>query len=147
MKKQYWIALALLIIIILVILFRTKITDLFKKKTTTVPPSGNSGSGTGSGNNGISGPLDYNKMLKQGVTGNEVKLLQSWLGVTQDGDFGPITAQALLNRKGAIEITLAQFNAWPDWEPEFLSTYEEDGFDSGGQNLFINTNSTPIWVA
>lgn len=142
MKKQHYIAIAIIILIILLIWQRKRIAELFKKKTATVPPSGNSGGG-----NGISGALDYNKMLKQGITGDEVKLLQSWLGVTMDGIFGPQTAQALLNRKGTIEITLAQFNAWPDYSPEFLEEYDEDGFDSGGQNLFVMNNTTLNWVA
>jgi uncharacterized protein (TIGR02594 family) len=40
----------------------------------------------------ISLPL---KELKKGDKGNEVKLLQKVLGITQDGDFGPVTEKVL----------------------------------------------------
>lgn len=53
--------------------------------------------------------LDRNLVLKQGVRGNEVKELQRLLGVAQDGIFGPITENALMQLKGVRQITLATF--------------------------------------
>lgn len=137
MKKEYWIAAVVFIVIVLIIVFRNKISALFTK------PSYNAGDATPTitpqqaAQGGVSTALDYNKLLKQGVKGNEVKLLQSWLNVAQDGDFGPITAQALFNRKNTIEITLAQFSLWPDKTaatpaPMYLVLQaEEDRYNEG----------------
>lgn len=157
MKKQYIIAAVVLVVIVLLVIFRDKITKLFTK------PSYNAGAGTPAitpqqaAQGGVSTQLDYNKLLKQGVTGNEVKLLQSWLNVAQDGDFGPITAQALFNRKNTLEITLAQFSLWPDktantaapmWLVQQQQTeFYDDGFDTYEEDLFNPNNTTLQGVA
>lgn len=59
--------------------------------------------------------LDYNKNLYKGINNSpEVKLLQQWLGVNTDGDFGPVTEQALKSRKGVTQTTLNQYQQLPD---------------------------------
>lgn len=47
--------------------------------------------------------------LKKGAVGNEVRRLQTLLGVAVDGDFGTITEAALYAKKGVKQITLAAF--------------------------------------
>jgi hypothetical protein len=54
-------------------------------------------------------PLDRNKLLRRGVKGEEVKVLQSLLNVKADGDFGKITLNALQKAKGVTQISLNQF--------------------------------------
>jgi hypothetical protein len=90
---------------------------------------GNSGGGTSGGNTsgntgGIFTPpaLNYNKVLKNGVSGEEVKALQLLLNKVEvnsplvvDGKFGPLT-EAKLKRfnNGYGEITLAVAKLkWP----------------------------------
>lgn len=127
--KKYILIGAVLTILILVIIFQDKIKGMFAKKQTQ--PTGNGG-----GNNG-SAALDLNKLLKKGVNGNEVKVLQGLLGINADGIFGTQTENALYNYTGfQKEITLNQFYAiratknngtvqpdpeetdwWPDWLP------------------------------
>lgn len=59
--------------------------------------------------------LDGNKILKQGVTGQEVSKLQQLLGgLATDGIFGPLTEAALVKRKGVKQITLNQFASTAD---------------------------------
>jgi len=54
--------------------------------------------------------LDYNKVLKSGVRGQEVSELQQRLGgLAVDGIFGPKTEARLKAVKGVTQITLAQF--------------------------------------
>lgn len=57
--------------------------------------------------------IDENKVLKKGVTGEEVKILQSFLGVGPDGVFGPITEAALFKLKAVYQTTLKQFKTLP----------------------------------
>ncbi|UUC45584.1 peptidoglycan-binding domain-containing protein [Flavobacterium cerinum] len=53
--------------------------------------------------------LDYNKVLKSGVRGEEVKELQRRLGgLAVDGIFGPLTLSRLKTVKGVTQITLSQ---------------------------------------
>jgi len=92
--------------IILIVGFRNKLSAMFtaeEKKPTTDP-------GNTSGGGGGSAALDYNKMLHKGSKGSEVKLLQGWLGVTTDGDFGPVTEAALEEKKCVKSITLTTYN-------------------------------------
>lgn len=55
-------------------------------------------------------PLRKDVVLYQGITGHnvEVKELQKWLGVDQDGIFGPKTAQALYAKKGKWNVKLSE---------------------------------------
>lgn len=56
----------------------------------------------------VNAPLDgdLNKILKKGSKGSEVRVLQSLLKVTVDGDFGRNTENALFNQKGVRQIRL-----------------------------------------
>lgn len=62
--------------------------------------------------------LNRDKVLKKGVTGEEVKELQRLLGFVEerevDGIFGNDTHNALVKRKGVTEVTLRQFATLPD---------------------------------
>jgi len=49
---------------------------------------------------------DLNKILKKGSKGTEVRVLQSLLKVTVDGDFGRNTENALYTQKGVRQIRL-----------------------------------------
>lgn len=105
--KKYITFGIVLAIFILIFVFRNKLMLLFSKASAAPPvpavlPPATSG-------------LDQNKVLKNGVyNSEEVKLLQTWLGVVADGDFGPITEAALLQKKGVAQITLAQYPSAPD---------------------------------
>jgi hypothetical protein len=78
--------------------------------------------------------LDFNKVLKIGMTNsNEVKLLQTWLGGLQvDGDFGPLTQQALYDRIGFNETTLSAFQGIVAQQ------------SSGDGSLYQNQNDNPL---
>ena len=109
MKSKYFALGILLIIIILLVVFRNKLSILFPGASAapapSLPPSGNTNSSTASG-------MDPNKLLKKGVTGFEVKQLQSWLGgIDVDGDFGPATEARLLEVKGVKEVTLSMYGS------------------------------------
>lgn len=58
--------------------------------------------------------LNGNLLLKQGSRGAEVKKLQTLLGVSADGIFGPMTEAALVKTKGVKQITLNQFASLPN---------------------------------
>ena len=101
-----------------------------EKKNAKIPTgtSGSGTSGTGSGtsgtgsnlnlggmNGGSTTPeiiLDKTKVLKYGVTGNEVKALQNYLNknynarLVVDGIFGELTQKALQDYKGRSQVTL-----------------------------------------
>ena len=55
-------------------------------------------------------PLRKDDVLYQGITGYsaEIKELQKWLGVAQDGIFGPKTAQSLYAKKGKWNVKLSE---------------------------------------
>ncbi|MXN90144.1 hypothetical protein GR160_02810 [Flavobacterium sp. Sd200] len=58
--------------------------------------------------------LNNSLLLKKGSTGNEVKQLQTLLGVTADGIFGSQTEAALKAKKGVTQITLAAYRTTAD---------------------------------
>lgn len=64
--------------------------------------------------------LNADLLLKRGMQGYEVKELQRLLNVTADGIFGPMTENALYNRKGVRQITLNQFNKFANVVPTSL---------------------------
>ena len=107
--SKYIIVAVVLAIIVLLVVFRNKISGLFSSTAPAAPPV------TGGSGGSNAGPtLNYNKVLKQGVSGEEVKLLQHFLGVTTDGAFGPQTEAALYAQKGVIQTTLAEYPFLPD---------------------------------
>ena len=61
-------------------------------------------------NNSGTNEIDRKKVLRKGSKGLEVKELQKMLGVSQDGDFGKITLNALLIAKGVSQISLDAFS-------------------------------------
>lgn len=143
--RNYTIIAVILIIIILLIVFWDKLKAAIAKKTATIPPSQTNASGSDG-----AAPLDYNKILKRGDRGEEVKLLQRWLGVTADGIFGPITESALLQKKGINNISLTEYSTMPDmnWtnpgEPQFMMSgfigIENAQPPNGGVMNGANTN-------
>lgn len=97
----YVIVAVILIIIIAIVLFWDKFKEFFKAapgNTTIINTGGGGVSGTA--------PLNMDLMLKQGVTGLEVKQLQTWLGINADGVFGPVTETALYQKRGVTNTTL-----------------------------------------
>lgn len=113
MKPVYFVLAALVVLLILIVVFRNKITALFSKKDTVTPPVP-SGTGSGSAATPATTGLDYDLLLKIGMSGPEVKELQRVIGVTQDGAFGPQTeaavVQLFISKTGSSkkEITLNQ---------------------------------------
>lgn len=108
----------LLIVIVLVIVFREKLTSLFSKATAAPVPQPQP----------LPAPpaaLNLTLLLKRGSIGPEVKVLQGYLGVTADGQFGPITENALLAKKGIKEVTLANYNQLPDVTT--IETVDDEG--------------------
>lgn len=53
--------------------------------------------------------LNTNLTLKVGSKGAEVKKLQSYMGISSDGSFGPITEARLMKLKGVKQISLKSF--------------------------------------
>lgn len=116
-NKAFWI------IIILVLLGGVTYAAwpaIAKKKDDS--DTGNGGDGVPStgtvGTGGTSTGLDYNRVLKNGVRGNEVSQLQSLLNMAEvnsplvvDGIFGPKTEAKLQRLTGSKSITLATAQA------------------------------------
>lgn len=132
--NKYVIVGVILIVIVLAIVFRTKLQAWAGKAFAAAQPKPSTlpGPGTGSGTAQQPG-LDYNKLLKKGVKGPEVTLLQMWLKVTADGDFGPITEAALLEQTGVKQTTLAEYPTLPDLLGTSLNTQTDvlGGSNSG----------------
>lgn len=120
LETKHYVALAvILLIIVLLIVYWQKVKAWFagnqkppSQTAQNTPPAG----------------LDMHKVLKKGVTGEEVKQLQQWLGVTTDGIFGPITEGALLQKKGVAEITLSAYGQLPDMYADAAPGQEEDDY-------------------
>lgn len=108
--KKYLIVGAVVIVIILVIIFQDKIKALFAQNTNTAQATQGGSAAGASGAAAVATTLNYDKLLKKGSTGAEVKKLQEWLQVKADGKFGPITENALQANKCVKEITLGQYN-------------------------------------
>lgn len=112
--NKNWIIAIVVVVVVLAIVFRNNIMAMFSKS----PSAPTAPAPTGGGQNTQPTQLDYNKNLYKGLNNsNEVKLLQQWLGITADGDFGPVTENALLNRKGVKQITLNQYQQLADAQP------------------------------
>jgi len=89
--------------------------------------------------------LDYNKLLKKGVSGNEVKELQKRLGsITADGIFGSNTENRLKVVKGVTQITLNQYNAVPTIT---TPTNNATALPNGTNVISMNRAGTPITIA
>jgi hypothetical protein len=58
--------------------------------------------------------INKDLVLKRGSNNPETKVLQSYLGVSQDGAFGPGTETALIAKKGVNQITLNQYPTKPN---------------------------------
>lgn len=96
---HYVVIAVVIIIIILMVVFWDKIKSFFSSEPAKTTNTSNTGTGA----------PDFNKLLKKGSKGAEVKILQGWLGVTADGIFGPVTENALKTKKNVTEITLNQY--------------------------------------
>lgn len=121
----------LILVVFLLVFYRNKIMVLFAKAKPVAAPA------PAVSNPSIEPSLDRDKVLKRGVTGPEVKLLQMWLGVTPDGNFGPVTEAVLQDTKCFSQTTL---NSYPD---QTCVQFNEDDVDlttggdwSGGSDIF-----------
>ena len=119
------------VVIVLVIVYWKNLAALFTKKTApTTPVNTNTGTTTGTNTPAPTTPtLDYDKVLKNGVTGPEVQLLQRFLYITADGIFGPATETALYSARGVRQITLRD---WIDNPVLFHYTDNATSTDSTG---------------
>lgn len=81
--------------------------------------------------------LDENKVLKKGVNGEEVKVLQSYLGISTDGIFGPMTEAALFKLKAVYQTTLKQFQNLP--------TVNQERIPSGTRIMSNNRQGTTLY--
>lgn len=98
----------------LLFIFNKKISSFFHKAPPTEPPI-NNGAGTGStpNTNGTAPPpptaavVNYDRLLYKGINDPAaVKVLQHYLGITEDGQFGPQTETTLFNKIGEKSVTL-----------------------------------------
>lgn len=103
--NKYFTIVILVTVVALLVVFRNKLTSIFVKTpiynnpTITPPPTTQ-----------LPASLDRDKVLKKGVTGAEVKMLQYMLAINADGIFGPVTEGALQDRKCVIETTLNTYD-------------------------------------
>lgn len=81
--------------------------------------------------------LDENKVLKKGVNGEEVKVLQSYLGVSTDGIFGAMTEAALFKLKAVYQTTLKEFQNLP--------TVNQERIPSGTRIMSNNRQGTTLY--
>ena len=140
---KYIIVAVIIVLVIMAIVFQDKIKGWFTKKPAAVQIDNAAGSGSGAGNGGAAA-LNYNKLLKFGSTGAEVRELQKWLGITADGIFGAQTEAALLARKGVEEITLSQFQIALDTNDNFAGS-ENDNDNADGDVLgWTDSNNSLI---
>lgn len=119
MKKQYrnwlYIALGIIALAIIIRLYRS-----YKDKQEEDEPAEPIPGGSGGNPRPLPEPgPDVDKMLRRGVKGKEVKLLQERLNkdrgthqpIAVDGDFGPKTEALLTKVKNVQQITLRQYAA------------------------------------
>jgi hypothetical protein len=110
--SKYFYLLLITAAIVLVVIYRNRLTAFFTGSgtATATPPA--------PANNNTPAPtqLNYDKLLRKGSTGPEVKQLQYLLAIPTDGIFGDETEGALQYRKGVTEVTLNQFSDLPDTE-------------------------------
>ena len=85
--------------------------------------------------------LNFNLILKEGVyNSEEVRLLQTWLGgLDTDGDFGPLTEEALVERIGTNQTTLASF--------QMAVAKEADNINNNALGLWSAEDDSAIGVA
>lgn len=84
-------------------------------------------------------PLDLKLTLKKGISGQEVAKLQTYLGIANDGVFGPQTEATLLKIKGVKETTLEKFAKLP--------TLNQNRIGSGSRIMVNNKNGARIFLA
>jgi hypothetical protein len=87
----------------------------------------------------IPATLNQNLILQLGSKGEEVKKLQSLMGVTADGIFGPLTEDKLYKLKGIKKISIKQFLTYPTLNQNILKA---------GTNVMAKLKlGTPIYNA
>lgn len=109
--KKYAVYIILILVIILVLKWEW-IKSKLPAPVQNILPGGISQNTDMSETPGFNAGLDYNKILKHGVTGPEVETLQGWLNfyagekLEVDGIFGSKTETALMKHTGLKTITL-----------------------------------------
>ncbi len=134
MDKKYIALVVFFIVLVVLIVFRNQISAALTKSSTQPGKEPQTNPSTPA-----AVVLDYNKLLRKGMTAAEVKRLQQWLGITADGVFGNQTESALYNKKGVKEITLNEYiNIYPD-----LTGAGSDPADTyGNSDDIINWSTT-----
>lgn len=99
-KKFVWSAGIILTLFVIYFAFKPEIDRMFKKSYNSATDNGSNGE-----------TLNTSKVLQEGDKGNEVRELQRLLnkdgqGLAVDGDFGPLTKNALIAVKGVERISL-----------------------------------------
>jgi murein L,D-transpeptidase YcbB/YkuD len=131
-NEQKILIVVLVVVLLLLILFRDKVAAMFAKKTETAPSTTGKTTAVPT-----PAPVNYDKNLSKGLYNDaSVALLQQWLGIKADGDFGPATEAALLAKKGVTQITLNQYQQLADVQ------HTEDSTDEGIGTNFSSTFST-----
>lgn len=85
-------------------------------------------------------PINYNLTLRIGSRGQEVEKLQTLLGVSSDGIFGPQTENALFNLKRVKSITLNGFAKIPNYAP-----LTKKIFPAGTKVMVSNRNGAKVY--
>lgn len=127
-SKTWVLAVVIVLIIIaaLALFYRNEIQAWFSKDKTAQPgaqQNPQTQTNTQTNTTTVVQQADWNKVLRQGVQGPEVGILQYWLGVDQDEKFGPITEGALMDKKGVKQITLNDYDTTPDVGSSWWSSW------------------------
>lgn len=133
-------------IIVFVIIFLI-VKDARKQPTASAPTGATASTPTSTGSNAITSAtgLNYALPLRRGVSGAEVQELQRKLNaftvvtpkLTVDGRFGALTENALMQAKGVLQTTLAEFVPYA-----LANTYTATGTGGSIANAASNATDT-----
>lgn len=114
----------LVFIVVLLVIYRNKLTLYFSGNAAAAQAPAGAPIITAATPAAVT--INRDRILKRGITGEEVRLLQLLLGVTADGIFGPVTEAALEEQKCDIQTTL---NSFPDQTCEIADVDDAGGGD------------------